>query len=127
MLNQARVLFVDDEEFLLELLDAPLGKLCQSVEFCSSPLLALKVLKERGERFDILVSDFVMPEMLGTQLIAEAKLIHPDLAVILATGNSSYDLETFIEKQGWSRFSVLSKPYNIAQLEEALKQVWANI
>jgi DNA-binding NtrC family response regulator len=123
MLKQTRVLFVDDEEFLLELLDAPLEKLCQSVQFFSSPLQALKALEEKPDDFDLLISDFVMPEILGTELIRQAKIIKPELCVILATGNSSFDLDQYLEQQQWSQFSLLPKPYNMKDLEKVMRQL----
>ena len=45
---------------------------------------ALELLRQRS--FDLLITDQGMPGMTGIQLIEEAQALHPDMAVVLATG-----------------------------------------
>jgi CheY-like chemotaxis protein len=65
---------------------------------------ALRVLR-RGKRFDLFITDQVMPGMTGTQLIAAIRAEWPHLPVVLATGYAELSAETD------SDLRRLSKPF----------------
>lgn len=84
-----RVLFVDDAQMLVAVAAKGLPYSgCISTGFCD-PAAALARLVEEPAAFDALVTDFSMPTMNGLQLAHRARLIRPDLPVILTSGHLS--------------------------------------
>jgi PAS domain S-box-containing protein len=79
------VLYVDDEEALLDIGRKYLertGKL--NVETTTSPPEALALLSSRS--FDVVVSDYQMPEMDGIAFLRQLRITHPELPFIIFTG-----------------------------------------
>ncbi len=79
------IMIVDDEEMVTKTLAAYL-ELETDFEVLTfqDPVKALEKLHQR--RVDLIISDFLMPEMNGLQLIAQAQQLDPDLPCILLTG-----------------------------------------
>jgi PAS domain S-box-containing protein len=82
------VLFVDDEQDILNLGKHMLEKLGYRVTTASHGEEALEVLKAQPMAFDIVVTDQTMPRKTGVELTREIRKIRPDLPVIVITGYS---------------------------------------
>ncbi len=109
-----RILLVDDDPLVLASTAAMLEELGHdAIHLVASGPDALAVL-ERDGAFDLLLTDQMMPGMTGTQLAAQARALHPSLAVLLASGFSELDEAA---GAGWPR---LRKPYDLADLSAAL-------
>lgn len=79
------VVIVDDEEMVTSSLGAFLEwETDYKVETFLSPAAALEVLRDRPA--DIVIADFLMPEMNGLQFLAKVKDLYPDIPRILLTG-----------------------------------------
>ena len=52
----------------------------------TSPLEALHIFKAEPQEFDLVITDFTMPEMMGLDLAKEILVIKPDVPVILFSG-----------------------------------------
>jgi len=83
-----RVLLVDDSSDVLLTVRAFLTKSGYTVRHAASGDDALATLAT-GERFDILITDYMMPGLLGSDLIEQARVIQPGLAVLIITGFSA--------------------------------------
>lgn len=83
MTGKPRLLFVDDEQEILDFL-ALVFRGCECATALSAEA-ALELL--RRERFDVLVTDIKMPGGTGLGLIDDAKGICPDLPIIVITGH----------------------------------------
>ena len=80
-----RLLLVDDEKFVIDSLKNFLRlETDYRVTTCESPVEALEILKE--ERIDMVISDFMMPEMDGLKFLSGVKEMYPDCIRILLTG-----------------------------------------
>jgi DNA-binding NtrC family response regulator len=108
------VMIVDDEEMVLAsirtllLLDGE-----YEVRSFSNPLEAVQCLLE--ETVDVTVSDYLMPEMNGIQLLAQAKQLQPEATRVLLTGHA--DKASAIRAiNEVSLFQYLEKPWDNAQL-----------
>ena len=110
------VLFVDDEIRVLNSLEASFED-DYNVIVAYSPQKAIEILKER--KVHILVSDQRMPEMLGYQLLAQARKIQPSTVRLLMTGYS--DKQSILEtiNQG-EVFRFIAKPWNISEFSATL-------
>lgn len=80
-----RIILVDDHSILLDGLKNLLAEVnnCQVAACCTNGNYALCHLKT--EEIDVMVADYSMPDMDGLTLIREAKLIQPNLKVIVLT------------------------------------------
>jgi PAS domain S-box-containing protein len=107
----ARVLLVDDAADVLILLDAFLRGGGFTVHQAQGGQQALAALAA-GERFDVLVTDYMMPEMNGVALIAHARAIQPGLPALVISGFS--DAADFMSSLPDAL--VLHKPFNRDQL-----------
>ncbi len=87
-----KILIVDDEESLAEMLRDSLEYFGYKPTFFSSSNEALAHFKENPDRYDLIISDIIMPDMTGESLVNNARAIQPDIPVILCTGyNESMD------------------------------------
>jgi signal transduction histidine kinase/ActR/RegA family two-component response regulator len=83
-----RVLLVDDEPLLADLGLTMLEALGYRVTVTSHPAEALIAFKTEPTRFDLVVTDFTMPEMTGLDLARAIKALRGDIPVILITGHA---------------------------------------
>ncbi|MDD3237690.1 MAG: ATP-binding protein [Candidatus Gastranaerophilales bacterium] len=80
-----KILILDDEPLVTSSLSALLSlEGFYDVVYFNNPQLALNHLKL--ERADVIISDFIMPEMNGIDFLTEAKKMYPDTSMILLTG-----------------------------------------
>jgi two-component system, probable response regulator PhcQ len=112
-----RILVVDDEENVCKALRRTLKREGYDVTAVTSPAEALELLKK--ERFDLVMSDHLMPNMTGLEFL---KLVHdryPDSVRIMLTGHA--DIETAIAaiNQG-EIYRFLTKPWDDAELKVTL-------
>jgi two-component system, NtrC family, response regulator PilR len=89
----ARVLVVDDERSMRELLSIVLRRDGYEVLIAEDGAAGLELLKR--ERVDILITDIRMPQMNGVDLLREAKRIAPDIVSIVMTAFAT--TETAVE------------------------------
>ena len=82
---RATILLVDDDALISTSTAYLLEDLGHEVIEANSGADALEVLKT-GRKVDVLITDYAMPKMTGTQLAAAARELRPDLPVIIATG-----------------------------------------
>ena len=83
-----RILFVDDEEMLVEWGRATLERLGYKVTAMTDSQEALKTFSIDPSLFDLVITDHAMPQMAGTQLAKELLKIRGDIPIILCTGHS---------------------------------------
>jgi CheY-like chemotaxis protein len=83
-----RILYVDDEEALLEMGEQLLTRLGYKVTSQSNSEAALAFVQENPSRFDLVITNQTMPEMTGVELTRRILAIRPDMPVILCTGFS---------------------------------------
>lgn len=115
----AKILIVDDEEALGSLLREMLGLIGHDVSVTQSPRDALRQLKEQN--FDLVISDFRMPEMNGAEFYAEALKIQESYRkrFIFLTGDVVYEAaREFFTKEPVPR---LLKPFQFQDIEKMIQ------
>jgi response regulator RpfG family c-di-GMP phosphodiesterase len=83
------ILVVDDEKIFLSALQLTLQRAGYVAIACSSPLAALEEINRR--KFSVIISDQLMPELSGLELLAKARLVQPFATRILATAVLNLD------------------------------------
>ncbi len=83
-----RILFVDDEQPLVDLGQELLGDFGYNVVGRTNSIKALEDFRQNPHQFDLAVLDYVMPDMNGSELAEKLLEVRPDLPIIFCTGFS---------------------------------------
>ncbi len=116
-----RILFVDDEEALIEVGEDILAELGYEVTSRMNGRAALSLLKEDPSRFDLVITDVTMPEMTGLDLAREVLLVRPDLPIIMCTGFSHLVNADTARAAGIRAFAM--KPLTKKEIARTIRQV----
>jgi PAS domain S-box-containing protein len=81
-----RIMLVDDERQLTDLLTTTLERLGYQVTAFTDSLEAVRCFRENSGAFDLVITDMTMPNMTGTELAREILALRPLLPIILITG-----------------------------------------
>ncbi|MEH0021261.1 MAG: response regulator [Desulfobacter sp.] len=114
------ILLVDDQATILELGTQILKSLGYSVVPCLGSVKALEVFQKHPRAFDLVITDFMMPEMKGNRLAAEIRFIRTDVPIILCTGHGSFPKAAIHE---WGFDGFILKPYEIKDIACLIKQL----
>jgi PAS domain S-box-containing protein len=114
-----RVLVVDDEEEIVDLLSTMLESAGHQPTGVLSGPAATAHLEAR--EFDVVITDLGMPEMSGWEVASAAKRMHPEAAVILLTGWGAEYEGKDLSASGVD--AVLSKPFRFEQLATVLSRL----
>jgi len=106
------VLVIDDETGLRDMLAFGLTDRGYRVVAAASGEEGLE--KAKHEKFDLVVSDIMMPGIGGVEVLKGIKEIQPEAEVIMATGYAT--LETAVESMKQGAFDYIPKPYGLDQL-----------
>ena len=116
-----RILFVDDEELLIELGSQMLEILGYEVVTKKSSTEALELFRSEPDRFDLVITDMTMPHMTGDKLARELMEIRPDIPIILCTGHSKLISEKQAKEMGIKAF--VGKPILKRAMAETVRKV----
>ncbi|MCF7688459.1 MAG: PAS domain S-box protein [Cephaloticoccus sp.] len=106
-----QVLLIDDEPVLAELGGRILEQLGYKPVTKSDPVEALALIRSDPYRFDLVITDMMMPKMTGLDLTRELQAIRPNLPIILTSGYMGAASEKQLHNQGIRE--VLPKPPTI--------------
>ena len=116
-----RVLVVDDEPMIVSLLSTVLREKGWDVTEAWSGTDGIDQL-DRG-RFDVILTDLVMPGDSGIDLLRAAKEIHPDVEVILMTGYATAD--TAIEAMRNGAYHYIMKPLKTEEVVNLVEKAYS--
>jgi signal transduction histidine kinase len=115
------VLYVDDDEVMLVMVQRLLQRLGYRVSGFADPQAALTTVREQPRAFDLVVTDFNMPGMSGLQLAAALAALRPDLPIILSSGYVTEDIRTHAMRLGVR--DVLHKENTLEELGKLVARV----
>jgi PAS domain S-box-containing protein len=119
--GKEHILLVDDEELLAELGQTMLERLGYQVTLCTDSIVALSLIREYSNKFDVLITDQTMPGMTGFDLARNVLQIRPNLPIIICTGYSNLVDEETAKQAGIRGF--IMKPLSKDGLAELLDRV----
>jgi serine/threonine protein kinase len=119
--NGETVLVVDNEKALVALAEEILAELGYEPIGFSSSIVALGAFRESPQRFDIVLTDEWMPELLGIDLAREIEPLRPDLPIVLMSGSSSVQLHERARDAGIRE--LLRKPLQRKDIAECFRRV----
>ncbi len=94
------VLYVDDDEVMVLLAERLLRRLGYRVTCYQCPLQAVAAVRARSQTFDLVVSDFNMPELSGLEVAREVARIRADLPVVISSGHITEEQRAEILRAG---------------------------
>jgi len=116
-----KILIVDDEPFVRDLLEKVLRRGGHEVVACATADDALAKL--RSSRFDLLLTDVVMPGMDGFDLLRRVKAVHPTIKVIVLTGYAR--MQSISDFLLYGADDYIAKPFQVHELVAAVDRVTA--
>ena len=116
-----RVLFIDDEEALVEMGEDILAELGYDVTSRTSSAEALALFKADPSRFDLVITDQTMPELTGFELAKEVLAIRADMPIIMCTGFSYVVNEDKAKAAGIKAFAM--KPLTKREVAQTIRKV----
>jgi DNA-binding NtrC family response regulator len=114
--TRAHILIVDDEESIRSALRRVLRRDYQ-LSFASSAAEALERLRQ--ERPDVVLSDHLMPEMTGLELLKRCRLLYPNMGRVVLTGQAEMTMVISAINEG-NVFRFLTKPWDEDELKLTL-------
>ncbi len=115
------VMYVDDDEALVFLVDRVLTRKGFRVSTFTDPHLASLALRERAAEFDLMVTDYNMPGFCGIDLLREARVLRPGLPVALASGYVTPEIEQQAFAVGAG--ALIHKPNDVDELCDIVQKL----
>ncbi|MGO9018217.1 MAG: response regulator, partial [Syntrophobacteraceae bacterium] len=115
------VLFIDDEEAIVNMAKSVLENLGYSVVVETGGNKALEVFRSNPDLFDIVITDLTMPGMTGLELVERLKSVRSEILIILCSGSIDESLREKAKAIGINGF--LPKPVGVHVLAEAVRRV----
>jgi CheY-like chemotaxis protein len=116
--NGATVMIVDDERPLVTLTEEMLAELGYEPVGFESSRAALRAFRAEPDRFELILTDETMPELVGTELAIEIRQLRPAVPIILMSGHGGPQLAKRAAEIGVNE--VLHKPLQRRDLAESL-------
>jgi len=105
----ATILLVEDDIGIRGLMYNVISEAGMEVQESSNPLDALHIFERDPYKFDLLVTDIIMPEMTGIELSEKCRAIRPDLKVLLMSGYTDAVLR--LDEKMREHYSFIQKPF----------------
>jgi PAS domain S-box-containing protein len=115
------ILFIDDEPALVDMGKQIFERLGYEVTSRTSGVEALELFKAQPDRFDLVITDMTMPNMMGDKLARELMKIRPDIPIIICTGYSERITEEKAKRIGIKAF--VMKPLVMKYLANTVRKV----
>src|SRR6185436_17109112 len=117
--NKLRVLFVDDEAPIRDVMKIELPRMGHDVTICEDGRTAIAALEKHT--FDAAIIDLKMPGISGWDVVEHIKGASPETEVIISTGHGS--MEEAIQAIRRGAYDFLPKPCKLATISSVLQRV----
>jgi len=118
MARKNRILLVDDEELILDMLGEALTADDVEVHKAHNGRDAIELFEERT--FDVVLTDILMPNMSGAQLVPKLKMSDPFIQIIVMTGYPTLEKIATILECGASDFII--KPFKLDNVHAIVQE-----
>ena len=117
-LKTINILYVEDDETVVESFGKILKKVFNDVKTALDGEEGLKLFEQNKDTIDFIISDIRMPKMDGLEMIKQIRKIDKDIPCILTTAHGEFDY--FVEADSLGVYRYIQKPVNINELFEAM-------
>ena len=116
MPDKKNILIVDDEPMSRDGIRQSLIRYGYDVETAQDGRKALETIKKN--RYDLIITDLVMPELNGINLLKTVRVADSDIGFIIITGYG--EVESYLESMNLGAFAYLNKPIKIPELKKVI-------
>ena len=116
-MSAARVLVVDDEKSMRDLLAITLKRAGHEVAVAEGGEAAIEAI--RADTFDAIITDLRMPKVDGLGVLRAAKELSPETAVLVVTAFAS--TETAVEAMKLGAYDYITKPFKLDEVDLIIK------
>lgn len=116
--NTGSILVVDDEPNIRRVLEAVLSKEGHTVRTAENGRKGLDVLAADNS-IDILVTDLIMPDLNGIELLEAAKQINPNLSVLMITAHGT--IKSAVDAMRLGALDYITKPFDLDEIKAVVK------
>jgi PAS domain S-box-containing protein len=117
--GEGLILVVEDEQTVLDLAAVSLRSQGYDVLTASGPLEALRIFDRTGEKINLVLTDVMMPDMSGPEMVKEMRLKNPDVKLLFMSGYSEEKLHE-LDFPG-EALHFMTKPFIPADLAKAVQ------
>ncbi|MEN6520702.1 MAG: sigma-54 dependent transcriptional regulator [Armatimonadota bacterium] len=117
--NTGTILVVDDEQNIRRVLEAVLGKEGYEIVTAENGKKALEAISTRND-IGVMISDLVMPDINGVELLEAARQINPSISVIMITAHGS--IKSAVDAMRLGAFDYITKPFEMDELKLVVKR-----
>ena len=114
------ILFVDDDRTILSLVEEYLTTFNYRISVVDNGLKALELIKDKD--FDVVFTDFKMPDINGLELLAVIKEYRPLTEVIVVTGHGT--MESAIQAMKYGSYDYIQKPFKLDVLKILIEKIY---
>lgn len=118
------VLLLDDESMVLQVHGQMVSRLGHVATMFNCPFHALEYVQERRDQFDLIISDYRMPELNGLEFISRIREGGCEVPVLLLTGYAS---ELDLKKAASHNVVVIEKPVRMRELAGCMDALRARL
>ena len=115
------VLFVDDEEIIIDIGRQILSSLGYQVIMAKSGKEAIEIYRANKNKINMVILDMIMPDIGGSETYDRLKEINPEIKVLLSSGYSIDGQASEIMNRGCNGF--IQKPFNVEQLSRKIRNI----
>jgi DNA-binding NtrC family response regulator len=114
------ILFVDDDTTILSLVEEYLTTFNYRISVVDNGLKALELIKDKD--FDVVFTDFKMPDITGLELLAVIKEYRPLTEVIIVTGHGT--MESAVQAMKYGSYDYIQKPFKLDVLKILIEKIY---
>ncbi len=119
--GRENILVVEDEEDVCRFASDSLMALGYNVHKASNGSIALELIKHKGLKVDLIITDLIMPELNGKEFIKKVREIYPDIKVIYVSGyTDNHIVHNGLLEEG---VNFIHKPYSIKTLASTIRKI----
>ena len=113
------ILIVDDEKAMADVTQSMIERLGYQVSARTSSIEALEAFRSNPDRYDLVITDYTMPNMTGVELAEKLLELRPDISIVLCTGYSERIDEKKAKLRGIRAF--VMKPIALNELAKTIR------
>ncbi|PJZ69477.1 hybrid sensor histidine kinase/response regulator [Leptospira perolatii] len=115
------VLFIEDEIMLRDLIRTMLEFKGYAILTAADGEEGVSIFNQRKEDISLVITDYGLPKLTGSEVFSRIKDIKPEVKMILATGFIDPEIKADLSDMGVSRF--IQKPYFVSEVFSAIREV----
>lgn len=118
MSKAPNILVVDDEKYICDIIKESLSDFDYNVLVTDSPRKAIQIIESQS--IDFLLTDLILGDKSGMEVLNKAIELHPDIVVVLMTGQPTIENAVSVLKLG--AYDYLIKPFSVERLKAIIRR-----